>query len=679
MSAAASALLLAAAAGAQPQSVEVTGQRGAGTAGTPIGLTRPMQVLLVNDAERAGTPLRLEDLAAAVPGMQVEPLNAGLSTAVKLRGFAVSRILRDGLPDIQRMHVRDLATVEQVEVVRGSAGALFGIGSPGGVVNLVSRQPGATAATRLGLTVGSQGFARVALDSTGSLGPQRDSADGGLRWRLIAGAQDGTTDSADLPMRRHQAHVALQWRYAGGQLDADLGEQRNHSPFSFGTVITNGGQADTAPVAAAVAWDRLFAAPGGGPSTRRYHERRLRWTHGFGGDWHGTLALSRATVTRDETLSGFWALVSADRLSSYWTQYHDSFRQLAWRWSAQGLLQIGTARHDLAIGVDRYTHRLRFDGQQNIAAFELDVAAPVFPASLDAPGPTTRRFTAEHTTDMGLWIADRWRVSEQLDWNGMLRRQQSTLASTRQPLLQPVPEVGRSSGAPWATGMAWRPDSSTRLWWDWSAGMEPNRGTTRFGGFLPAQTSRQLEIGAARSIGPLRGELALWRITQRNLAMADPGERGTLMAAGSRLAEGLDLQWQWSSRPCGWRGHATLQTSRQLRKVSSSLGDAFVGMPRGAGTLGGWCDLPGAAQAGPLRLATQWQWVGPRAGDAANTVTVPGFGRLDVSAQWPLARGQLRLDIRNLTDQRHVQAVTAVDDVFQGPRRSVRLSWEGRW
>ena len=84
---------------------------------------------------------RLEDLTGLVPGVVAEPLNAGLSTALKLRGFALTRLHYNGLPDIQRMFRCDLVTVERVEVLRGPAALPDGITSPGGVVNYVGKRP----------------------------------------------------------------------------------------------------------------------------------------------------------------------------------------------------------------------------------------------------------------------------------------------------------------------------------------------------------------------------------------------------------------------------------------------------------------------------------------------------------------------------------------------------------
>ena len=68
--------------------------------------------------------------------------------------------------------------------------------------------------------------------------------------------------------------------------------------------------------------------------------------------------------------------------------------------------------------------------------------------------------------------------------------------------------------------------------------------------------------------------------------------------------------------------------------------------------------------------------VGPRMGDAANTVRVAGYARIDAGARsaWPGGHA-VQVGVRNLTNTRYVEAVTAVDDVFQGPLRQLWLTY----
>lgn len=116
----------------------------------PYGVTRTRP-----DSERPGAPhTRIEQTLALVPGVTVaDRTNPSQDARISIRGFGARsafgvrsiRIERDGmpltLPDGQTpIDYLDLESVGAVEVIRGSASALYGNGS-GGVIDLQSAPP----------------------------------------------------------------------------------------------------------------------------------------------------------------------------------------------------------------------------------------------------------------------------------------------------------------------------------------------------------------------------------------------------------------------------------------------------------------------------------------------------------------------------------------------------------
>ncbi|MBN7796419.1 TonB-dependent siderophore receptor [Parahaliea mediterranea] len=69
----------------------------------------------------------------------------------------------------------DVYTLEQVEILKGPASVLYGKGSPGGLVNVVSKRPREEAAHEIVLDYGSFDRAQLALDSMGAI-------DAGGKW-----------------------------------------------------------------------------------------------------------------------------------------------------------------------------------------------------------------------------------------------------------------------------------------------------------------------------------------------------------------------------------------------------------------------------------------------------------------------------------------------------------------
>lgn len=662
------------------QAVEVRGARQgaafADEADRPWRFPDSRTVTSIRPDDRPMTPpLRLEDLAASVPGLLVEPANAGLSSAVKLRGFAVSRLHRDGLPDVQRMFVRDMATVERVDVLQGPVGALVGVSSPGGMVQFVGKRPQALADTTLQLLAGTQAFGRLVLDSTGPL----HGAGADLRYRLIGVAQDGRTAEARLPVRHQQGLAALEWHYGNGWIGIDWQVQHNQTPFNFGTVITNAGALGRATQAADVAWDRLLVVPGGMPADRRYHDGRLQWQHTWAGGLQANLSLGQATVTRDETLLGYWAVTSPSSLSSYWTRYNDTYRQRAARVDLQGRLAHGDWQHALRIGADRYRQGFLFDGLQNVGAFSIDLAAPQAAAWATPPLPVSRRYNDERIDERGVWIADQATWRDKFEITVMARHQAYGIESSRVPV--PRKAVGAATATPWLVGMSWRLSPVWRVFGSAATGMDANRGTQADGGFLAPQTSLQTEAGFALQQDRFRASTSLWRVDLNHLAMPDPLDRTALVAAGGRRVQGLHAQWSYEGDTWGFNGHLSMQRTRQLTRTSNSLGDRFVGVPDGQSALQAWWRLPTEHAAMPITLMVGLTGMDSRMADVANTVLASGYARLDLALRLS-SLGQKEvwtLQVRNVADRRYVEAVTRPDDVFQGSRRQAWLGWQGRW
>jgi outer membrane receptor protein involved in Fe transport len=121
--------------------------------------------------------------------------------AVVLRGFATDSHLRDGMRidsfgSDSELFTQQLANVESIEVLKGPAAILYGAVEPGGVVNIVTKQPQATASETVEQQLGSYGLYRTTLGATGPL----DSA-GNVLYRVDA-SYDTSGSIVDLGFKR---------------------------------------------------------------------------------------------------------------------------------------------------------------------------------------------------------------------------------------------------------------------------------------------------------------------------------------------------------------------------------------------------------------------------------------------------------------------------------------------
>jgi len=85
-------------------------------------------------------------------------------TSIKIRGFVTESVLRDGY---LRQNSTDSINIGRIEVVRGPAALLYGVGNFGGIVNYLPKLPDAKQGGAIGLSIGSYNGRRATLDVTG--------------------------------------------------------------------------------------------------------------------------------------------------------------------------------------------------------------------------------------------------------------------------------------------------------------------------------------------------------------------------------------------------------------------------------------------------------------------------------------------------------------------------------
>lgn len=114
-------------------------------------------------------------------------------------------------PDLNSVALRD---VERIEILQGSAGALYGDQAVGGVINIITRAPGARA---------------YALEAEGgsydALGVKLRAADraGALAWRLSGGTRSSDNYRDHNQIRQSNALGRADWITDGGSVFAEAG------------------------------------------------------------------------------------------------------------------------------------------------------------------------------------------------------------------------------------------------------------------------------------------------------------------------------------------------------------------------------------------------------------------------------------------------------------------------
>jgi len=162
--------------------------------------------VLTSDFIQAIGATDLDEALVYTSGVGTAGFFAGQYT---IRGFQTGSPRRNGI-NFSTTNAIGTSVVDRVEVVKGPSSALYGTGGPGGVVNIVTKQPQAKRATAIETSVDSEGSLRGEFDLTGPV-----TREGTLLYRMIVAGQNqqSTREFGE----RQSWHIApsLRWNIRG--------------------------------------------------------------------------------------------------------------------------------------------------------------------------------------------------------------------------------------------------------------------------------------------------------------------------------------------------------------------------------------------------------------------------------------------------------------------------------
>lgn len=176
----------------------------------------------------------LEGALRNVPGITISIGEGGTLSGdqFKIRGFdAKDDLYLDGLRDFGA-YVRDSFDYQEVQVLKGPSGALFGRSTAGGAVNIITKSPELADFADVDLYAGTGRYARAVADLNHRLG--RTSA-----VRLTVMANDtGVVDRDLIYSRRWGVALAGAWGLGTDTtISANYTHQHNHQRPDYGVVI----------------------------------------------------------------------------------------------------------------------------------------------------------------------------------------------------------------------------------------------------------------------------------------------------------------------------------------------------------------------------------------------------------------------------------------------------------
>lgn len=484
---------------------------------TPAALSSVGQPLLADQGA-----LSLSDALYNVPGVNVQtgPGPFDQWTMRGLDGLSSTLVLSDGSvePESTMMH---LYNVDRVEVLRGSAGFLYGGRAMAGTINLVRKRPTAGDFVQLGLLGGSHGLAQGTVDANWQIDEQAGFRINGL-WRTA----DQYRDDSELDIAAINPSWA--WRDEDTTIGVHLEFVSNEVTPDTGIPILNGAIAD-------VPRERSYSSPFDHSeqdvirfqvNVEEILSDALTWrtkVYYTSLDWQSDGTLISGAVDLGFAAFAFRAQSTLDDHQ----EFYGVQSELAWQ------VGTGSVTHDLLFGVDlsRFDDEFDFDV---LALPVIDIFDPVETAQQPLfPFPGQARFGDVSADQIAPYVFDRIAFSDAFQltlgarWDSIEMDGSGTSSARDDDQVSPF------------VGITVSPNDTVSLYANYAESFEPQ--STLAVGELEPEEGEQVEAGVKLSIlgGKVRADLAWFELEKTNLAIPDftgfPGQTGSQESNGVEL------------------------------------------------------------------------------------------------------------------------------------------------
>ena len=311
-----------------------------------------------------------------------------------IRGFIQSGNYRNGTRDIvgSSSNLTAIGTIEQIEVLKGPGSVLFGAVEPGGIVNVITRQPLSTPYYNLAFETGNFGFYQPSLDLSGPL-----TSDKTLLYRFIANYRD--SGSFQDFVNQNLTTIAPSFTFNfGDRTVVNLYYELFHLSGvpEVTTTLTNDGRQ--------VPRSRYLGYPQFGDLNTTQQRYGYSLSHQLSDNWHIRNIFSVADLDRDEQFTAMRELID-DRFMRLSAVDRDVTEDNYYgQIDLLGKFNTGAVLHQLLVGFDFIRFIVDTDFRQDNTLPFLDIFNPNYDFS---EAVNDFFFTAEQSVQTyGIYLQD---------------------------------------------------------------------------------------------------------------------------------------------------------------------------------------------------------------------------------------------------------------------------------
>ncbi|WP_262690737.1 TonB-dependent siderophore receptor [Kordiimonas aestuarii] len=580
---------------------------------------------------------------------------------VKVRGLDVPEY-RDSLQALfgnynnTRSHVY---TLEQVEILKGPSSVLYGQGSPGGLVNVVSKRPQQEASNEIVAEYGNFDRKQIAADLTGPL-----DDDGRFLYRMTAVYRDADTQIDYVEDDALVIAPSITWRPNERTNVTILGNYQDYNGQAAAQFVPTQGALLPAPNGEHFD-PNVFL---GEPEFDRYDTKTKSITlladHDFNASW-GMEATARYTKGEAKYNQAWPAFIGGNRYlddegnvaRTFYKNEADS-KQFAVDVRMRGEFSTGRLEHNLLVGVDYQDVTTNSDYYYAFApaGYGINIFNPVYGnVPTDAELGPYYDNPENKNKQIGFSIQDQVRIGQLLLTLGL---RGDKVDSDTGYVTQQDKELSTNVGVMYQLPGGFSPYAS------YSESFEPVVGTTFDGSAYAPQMGKQYEVGIKYQP---EGTTALitvsyFDIDQTNLLTADPSHPGFSVQEGDVSIKGFEFE------AVGNVGDFYLEGNYSYLDTETSDGFRLPSIP--AHQASSWITWrPSEVMVG-FKAGFGVRYVGA-SWDGADGLKTPSYTLADAMVGYETDRFDISINAHNLTNKQYWSTCIARGDCFVGKDRTV--------
>ncbi|BAY86141.1 TonB-dependent siderophore receptor [Calothrix parasitica NIES-267] len=558
----------------------------------------------------------------------------------KIRGFDINgnALLRDGIPFFSQgtLGTND---IERLEVLKGPASVLFGSGEPGGVINLVSKQPLFEPKYSTSFTVGSFDNYQGAIDLSAPLNDSKT-----VRYRLNVDYENYGSFRDFVDGERFSISPTITWDISPNTSLNLYGQYTNErETLDDGLPETSDGVVDIPR--------SRFLNEDFGEFEQDQFNIGYTLNHRFNEDWSVRHALQYLEY---DALKLYPFFDTFDEVTGELSRIEyvadESYQRFFTNVEGIGKFNTGSIKHQIVAGVEyrRNTEDPSFQFSNTYPS--INVFNPVYTRTPYEIAPEF--FRDDRITGIGIYLQDQIDLLPNLKVLAGVRYDNFDQFRTTQNLGEERQEFEQTDSA-WSPrfGIVYQPIEPLSLYASYTRSFSPSFGANRNNGqpFEP-ETGRQFEVGAKADLSDkLSLTLAAFDIRKQNVSTTDPDNIAFSIQTGEQTSRGIELNLAGEVSPGLKMTASYTYLDAFVSKDTDFEGNRLPDVPENQFSLWTTYEIQKGNLAG-LGFGLGLYYVGERQRDLDNSYELPSYFRTDAALFYKRNNWRAQLNIENLFD-----------------------------